>query len=325
MLNYLTNPLKEDKETEEKAKLHLCGLINAEPSEVVFTSGTTQSIYLAIKSIYELNKHKGNHIITNMSEHFAVLNCLKELETQGAEVTYLGVDKEGLIDLEELRRSIKSTTIMVSIMAANNETGVIQPVEDISAICQEKQIPFFSDASQFAGKLRCDVKDLGFDCIAFGAHKMYGPDGIGLLYVDKKHRALMDHLKKNYAGHLTLAQKVGFGKAAELSQTEYWDNSAHISRLKNYLEHQLLDLEGLRINGSTRHRLYSTSNLTFADKQKILPLLERFDFAENVTKPSYVLKAMGLTDEEIKNSFRFSFGKYNTLEEVKVLVEAIMH
>jgi len=312
------------KTATEKAIQQLCGLINARPPEILFTTGTTESVILALKGTYTHFKHKGNHIITNRTEHFAVLDCCKELEQMGADVTYLPVNREGLIDPEELRAAIKSTTQLVSIMAANNETGVIQPVEKISGICDEHQLFFFSDASQFAGKVPCDLKELGIGAIAFGAHKMYGPDGIGLLYIHEKHGAIMDTIRENYSGNLTLAQIIGFGKAAEISQQNYWENSAHISKLKNYFEHQLLDLEGLVINGSTKHRLYNTSNLTFPDHEKIAALLNRFDFADNLKKPSYVLRAMGLSPDEIKSSFRFSFGKDNTLDEVKLLINEIM-
>jgi cysteine desulfurase len=209
-------------------------------------------------------------------------------------------------------------------MAANNETGVIQPIEKIAEICKEKNILFFSDASQYAGKLRCDVKDLGMHALAFGAHKMYGPQGIGLLYADEKHAELLDFIRQNYRPELTAAQIAGFGKAAEIASQNYWEDSAHISKLKNYFEHQLLDIEGFRINGSTRYRLYNTSNVTFPSTKNVAELLNRYDFAENIKKPSHVLKNMGLSDEEIKNSFRFSFGKYNTLEEVKLLVEELL-
>lgn len=308
----------------EKAKQQVGELINASPSEILFTSGTTESLNLSLKAAFHLNKHRGKHVITNVTEHFAVLNCLTELEQEGAEVTLLGVDREGLVDPEALRLAIKSDTILVSILAANNETGVIQPVERIAEVCSEKDILFISDASQFVGKVRCDSKDLGFSGFAFGGHKMYGPEGIGVLYLNEKHQDLMKYITKTYTSSLSSSQIMGLGKAAELSEQTYWEGSTHVSKLKNYLEHQLLDIEGLRVNGSTRNRLYNTSNLTFPNPEKIIALQAQFDFANNLKKPSYVLKSMGLEDEEIKNSFRFSFGKYNTLNEVKLLVESIL-
>ena len=315
----------ESKETViSRAKSQLGELLNASPQEILFTSGTTESINLLIRTAFDFYKHKGKHIITNATEHFATLDCLKELESKGAEVTLLGVNREGLVDADELRLAIKPTTILVCMMAANNETGVIQPIEKISEICEDRNILFFSDASQFAGKLRCDTKDLGFGGLAFGAHKMYGPDGIGVLYLNQKYADLMEAIHQNYSHNLTLAQIAGFGQAAEISVKNYWENSAHISKLKNYFEHQLLDLSGLTINGSTKNRLYNTSNLTFSNSEKIIQLKTRFDFADNLKKPSYVLQAMGLSLEEIKNSFRFSFGKNNTLDEVKLIVEEIL-
>ena len=319
------NSTESKQVIRDKAKNQLGRLLNADANEILFTTGTTESINLIIKSAFNFYKLKGRHIITNVTEHFATLDCLKELELKGAEVTLLGVNREGLVDVDELRLAIKPTTILVCMMAANNETGVIQPIEKISEICEEKNILLFSDASQFAGKVRCDTKDFGFGGLAFGAHKMYGPDGIGALYLNQKHAGLMEIIQKNYNDNLTLAQIAGFGQAAEISLINYWEDSAHVSKIKNYFEHQLLDLQGLTINGSTKNRLYNTSNLTFANPEKIHKLQNQFNFANNLAKPSYVLQAMGLTSEEIKNSFRFSFGKYNTLDEVKLFVRQIMH
>lgn len=321
------NTLSEDFQQKELAAAlqHICRLINCEPSELIITKGTTESVYLALQSAFELNKHKGRHIITNKTEHFAVLDCLEELKKEGTEISYLDVDREGLIDVESLKKAIRNDTVLVSIMAANNETGVIQPLESIAEICTERDILFFSDASQYVGKMRCDSKELGLDCMAFGAHKMYGPEGVGALYVKEKHGALKNIVDKNHHHSISPHLIVGFGKAAEIHHNTQWDMSVHLSKLKNYFEHQLLDIEGLRINGSTRHRLYNTSNLSFPESKNISALLDRFDFAENIKKPSYVLKAMRLGDEEIKNSYRFSFGKYNTLEEVKLLVDEILN
>jgi cysteine desulfurase len=323
MHEYQSQTLTTDSQLK-KAKQQVGELINASPSEILFTSGTTESLNLSLKAAFHLNKQRGKHLITQVTEHFAVLNCLKELELEGAEVTVLGVDREGLIDPEALRLAIKPDTILVSLLAANNETGVIQPIERLAEICAEKDLLFISDASQFVGKVRCDAKDFGFSGLAFGAHKMYGPEGIGVLYLNEKHKNLMKHISQTYSSGLNASQIMGLGKAAELSEQTYWENSTHVSKLKTYLEHQLLDIEGLRINGSTRHRLYNTSNLTFPNPEKVIALQTQFDFANNLKKPSYVLKSMGLDDDENKNSFRFSFGKYNTLDEVKLLVESIL-
>ena len=321
----------------ETATKQIAHLINCEESEIIFTSGATESINLALKGIFEAYKSKGNHIITCKTEHKAVLDTCLYLEGQGAEITYLDVDKEGLIDPEELKDAIKPTTILVSIMAANNETGVIQPIEKIAEICNDKDVLFFCDATQFVGKERCDVAELGIHCMAFSAHKMYGPKGIGALYVRRKNPRVNlieqinggGHQNGKRSGTLNVPLIAGFGKAAELFEQNFWDIGSHVSKIKNYFEHQLLDIEGQRINGSTKHRLNNTSNLTFPQTKKITSLLNKFAFssgsacASSNPEPSHVLTAMGLSEEEIKNSFRFSFGKNNTLDEVKLLVEEI--
>lgn len=321
----------------EKATQQIASLINCEEAEIIFTSGATEAVNLAIKGMFEAYASKGNHIITCKTEHKAVLDTCLALENKGAEVTYLNVDKEGLIDLTELKAAIKSTTILVSIMAANNETGVLQPLEKIAAICNEKDVLFFSDATQFVGKERCDVTELGIHCMAFSAHKMYGPKGIGALYVRRKEPRVNlieqinggGHQNGKRSGTLNVPLIAGFGKAAEIFNKTFWESGTHISKIKNYFEHQLLDIEGLRINGSTKHRLYNTSNLTFPKEKNIKSLLNKFAFsigsacASANPEPSHVLIAMGLSDEEVKNAFRFSFGKNNTLDEVKLLVEEI--
>lgn len=325
MLPYLQDLTPPDETVLKTARGQLADFLSADSDEVIFTTGTTESVNIIMQGAFRFFKKKGNHIITNLTEHPAVLDRCIALEKMGAELTYLGVDKEGLVDVSELRAAMKPTTTLVSIMAANNETGVIQPIEKISETCRDNSVFFFSDASQFVGKMRCDVKDLGMAGLAFGAHKMYGPEHIGLLYIDNRFNELRDFILKDYTSKLSLAQIVGFAKAAELSSETQWEMSAHISKLKNYLEHQLLDIEGFRINGSTRYRLYNTSNLTFPDGEKIMQLANQFDFLHNRDRNSHVLKAMGLNEIEIKNSFRFSFGKQNTLEEVKLLVDKILN
>ena len=328
----------------ENATQQISRLINCEPSEIIFTSGATESANLALKGIYEAYLTKGhegllrrNHIITCNTEHKAVLDTCDYLKTKGAEITFLNVDREGLINLSELKKAIKKNTILVSVMAANNETGVIQPLEKIAEICNENKILFFSDATQFVGKERCDVNELGFHCMAFNAHKMHGPKGIGALFVKRKNPRVNlieqihggGHQNNKRSGTLNVPLIVGFGKAAELAGKQYWENSTNISKIKNYFEHHLLDIEGLTINGSTRYRLYNTSNLTFPVHKKIISLLDKFAFSSGSactsqnSAPSHVLTAMGISADEIKNTFRFSFSKFNTLEEIKFLIEEI--
>lgn len=325
------------KDAVEKASKQVGELLNCEPEELIFTSGATESVNLAIKGIFEAYQTKGNHIITVSTEHKAVLDTCDHLKTKGADITYLPVDREGLIDVDELRKNIKPSTILVCVMAANNETGVIQPIEKIAEICNEKKIIFFSDATQFVGKERCDVKELGVHILALSAHKFYGPKGCGALFISRKNPRVNllaqlhggAHQNNRRSGTLNVSGIVGLGAAAEYCKNNYWTNSAHISKLKNHFEHQLLDIDGLRINGSTRHRLYNTSNITFPNTKNIGSLNYKFAFssgsacASGNEEPSHVLKAMGLSESDIKNSFRFSFGKDNTLEEVQELVEAI--
>ncbi len=319
----------------EKARTQVAGLIGAESSEIIFTSGATEAINAALKGIFKAYDTKGNHIITVSTEHKAVLDTCEYLKEEGADITYLNVDREGLIDLDELRSAIKQTTILICVMAANNETGIIQPLEEISAIAKEHKIIFFSDATQFAGKSQLNVNDLGIDCLSLSAHKFFGPKGIGALYLRRKDprvsiiSLLHGGAQENHhrAGTLNVPLIVGLGKACEIAQTEMWDNNTEVSKLRAYFEHQLLDMEGLRINGSTRWRLYNTSNITFPLSIRIQPLLKKYAFSSGsacttgTNEPSHVLKAMGISEADIKNSFRFSFSRNNNLEEIKMLIK----
>lgn len=316
----------------EKATNQVAKLINAEPDEIIFTSGATESVNLAIKGIFEAYQSKGNHIITLKTEHKAVLDVCEYLEKKkGAIVTYLDVDREGVIDIEELKSAINSDTILVAIMAANNETGVLQDIETIGNICEEKGCIFFTDATQYIGKMRCDVQEQKIHCMAFSAHKFHGPKGIGALYVRKKnpyvglipqiHGGGHQHNKRS--GTLNVPAIVGFGIACEIAQRDYWEINTHISKIKNYFEHQLLDIEGLHINGGTRNRLITTSNILFPILPNLKKLTSKIAFSSGSAcssanaEISHVLKAMQLEDEEVKRSFRFSFSKLNSLKEVE--------
>lgn len=322
----------------EKAREQTASLIGAEPSEVIFTSGATEGANTALVGIYTAYKTKGNHIITVSTEHKAVLDTCKYLETyENAEVTYLSVNKEGLIDLDELKNAIRPTTILIAIMAANNETGVIQPLEVIGELARSHKIIFFSDATQYAGKMLMDVKELPIDVLCLSAHKFYGPKGVGALYLKRKdprvniiplmYGGAQENNKR--AGTHNVPGIVGLGMASEIALTEMWDNNTDVSKLRGYFEHQLLEMEGLRINGSTRTRLYNTSNITFPERVNVKELLKTFAFSSGSActsgtgELSHVLKHMGLNDTEIKQSYRFSFGKNNTLDEVKTLLNAL--
>jgi cysteine desulfurase len=322
----------------EKAKTQMASLINCEPGELVLTSGATESCNLAIKGIFEAYKTKGDHIITVKTEHKAVLDVCAHLGKLGAKVTYLNVDREGLIDLDELQNAITERTILVSVMAANNETGVLQDIERIGQICNERKIIFFTDATQYIGKMRCDVKEQHIHCMAFSAHKFHGPKGVGALYMSRKDPRVNVLAQMHGGGHqnnvrsgtLNVAGIVGMGKACEIAQRDYWEINTNVSKIKNHFEHQLLDLEALRVNGSTRHRLYNTSNITFPAQLDLKPILTEFAFSAGSactsfeTTPSHVLMAMGLDNDEIKNSYRFSFSKFNTASEVDHLLQKLL-
>jgi cysteine desulfurase len=325
----------------EEARLKTAQLINAEENEIIFTSGATEAINIALKSVWENYSKYGKHIITVKTEHKAVLDTCLYLEKRGAEITYLNVDAEGLINLDELKDKMHDTTILVAVMHANNETGVIQPIEEISKIVHQYNCLLLTDATQSAGKQMLDVNELGIDLLCLSAHKMYGPKGIGALYVRRKKPRVQlaefihggGHEKQIRSGTLNVPGIVALGKACELAQYELWDNNTHVSKLRAYLEHQLLEIEGLRINGSTRYRLYNTSNICFPKKSSaeligkwgsLFSVSSGAACASGSKEISHVLKAMQLNEEDANSSLRFSFSKYNTLEEVKDAVSFIL-
>lgn len=326
----------------EKARQQVANFIGAESSEIVFTSGSTESINTAIKGVFEAYQSKGNHIITCKTEHKAVLDVCAYLEEKGANVTYLNVDAQGRIDLEDLKNSFTDKTILVAIMAANNETGVIQDLESISKITHEHNAILFSDTTQLAGKLHLDVNELGVDLCCISAHKLYGPKGVGALYVRRKNPRVNfiplihggGHENGKRSGTLNVTGIVGLGKACKIAQSEFWDNNTHTSKLRGHLEHQLLEIEGLRINGSTRYRLYNTSNLYFPplkDGSSVFSKIKN-DYAVSLgsactsahQEPSHVLMAMGLTKFEAENSIRFSLSKQTSMENIENLVKLIL-
>ncbi len=325
----------------EKARQQVASFIEAEPSEIIFTSGATEGINMALKGIFEAYKSKGNHIITTQTEHKAVLDTCDYLQELGAEITYLKVDREGRIDLDELKASFTPKTILVSVIAANNETGVLQDLEKISEITHQHEAIFFSDTTQLAGKLPIDVNDLGIDVCCISGHKLFAPKGVGTLYVRRKnprvnliplfHGGSQENSKRS--GTLNVPSIVGLGKACEIAKAEFWENNAHISKIRGYLEHQLLEVPELHINGSTRYRLYNTSNIYFPKLKNGGSLFSHLKSKYAValgsactsatTESSHVLKAMGLSKEEAENSIRFSLSKYNTKEEMEGLVNFI--
>src|SRR5579872_5467938 len=316
----------EAEEAVELAREQVAALVGAEPKEIVFTSGATEADNLAIKGAYESYASKGNHIITVVTEHKAVLDSCHHLERMGAEVTWLGVDKEGMIDLAGLEAAIRPATVLIAVMYANNEIGVLQPVRDISAIARQHGVLFFSDATQAVGKVLLDVNTDGLDLMAMSAHKLYGPKGVGALYVRRRNprvrlAAQMDgggHERGMRSGTLNVPGIVGFGKACELARMEMDADRRRIEPLRDWLESGLLALEGATVNGSRKHRLPQVTNVSFAGVDgdallaglgKNVALSSGSACTSASMEPSYVLKALGLDDERAHASLRLEIGR----------------
>lgn len=321
------------------ARDQVSGLINCSAQEMVFTSGATEAINLAIKGVWDNYQVKGKHIITVKTEHKAVLDTCKALEKKGAEVTYLSVDREGMVDLEELKSALRPETILVAVMFVNNETGVIQPIKKIAALVHANNSIFMCDATQAVGKINCDVEEERIDLLCLSAHKMYGPKGVGALYVRRKNPRVTlaqqidggGHERGLRSGTLNVPGIVGLGKACELAQQEMWDDSARISRLRTKLEQHLCDLENVYVNGDIKNRMFNVSNLMFKGirSEKLINKLSTVAVAMGsactsaIAEPSHVLKAMGLSDEETYSSVRFSLGKYTTDAEIEEVIEKV--
>ncbi len=319
------------------AREQVADLIGAEDkNEIVFTSGATEAVNLALKGVFEAYISKGDHIITVQTEHKAVLDTCRHIEEKGGEVSYLSVDKEGLISLDELSSLIKPTTILIAVMYANNETGVLQPIREIGIIAKKHNILFFSDASQAIGKIPLNVQDDKIDLLAMSAHKFYGPKGVGALYVRRKNprvtlTAQIDgggHERGWRSGTLNVPGIVGAGKACTLfdqSKTE------RLSFLRDKLENAFIE-EGIQINGSLQKRLPHVTNVSFGDIPpgsligsitKEVAISSGSACTSALMEPSYVLKAMGVSDEMAYNSIRFSIGNGNTEEEIDYVVSVI--
>ncbi len=322
------------------AREQVANLINCTPQEIIFTSGSTEAINLAIKGVWELYQTKGNHIITVNTEHKAVLDVCKSLEKKGAQVTYLSVNREGLIDLQELKNTLTPKTIMVAIMYANNETGIMQPIAKIAELVHANNSLLMCDATQATGKIPIDVEEEHIDMMCISAHKMYGPKGVGALYVRRKNPRVSiatqieggGHERGLRSGTLNVPGIVGFGKACEIAQREMWEDAARISKLRTKLEQHLCDLSNVFINGSTRHRLFNTTNIAFQGirSEKLITKLPNIAVAMGsactsaIAEPSHVLKAMGLPHEDAYSSIRFSLGKYTTETEIDSTIELLL-
>lgn len=328
------------EEAVDYAREQVAKLIGADPKEIIFTSGATEGDNLGIKGVYEMYASKGNHIITATTEHKAVLDTCKHIEKSGGEVTYLEVKADGLIDLKELEAAIKPTTILIAIMYANNEIGVIQPVRAISAIAKKNGVLFFTDAVQAVGKIPVDVNKDGIDVMAFTAHKMYGPKGVGALYVRRKNprvkvTAQMDgggHERGMRSGTLNVPGIVGFGKACEICMNEMEVDTKRIIILRDKLENELMKLEEAYINGSKEYRLPHVTNISFKHVEgegllmgfnKNIALSSGSACTSASLEPSYVLKALGLGDDLAHSSLRFGLGRFTTEEQIDYTVNAI--
>jgi cysteine desulfurase len=354
MMPYLTNEYANANSTHlfglnayeaiKKARNQVAELIGAEPYEIVFTSGATEAINLAIKGVAENYQTKGKHIITVSTEHSAVLDTCEYLETKGFEVSYLAVKPDGLIDLEVLKATLRNDTILVSIMLANNETGVIQPIKEIAKLAHDLGAIFMSDATQAAGKIAVSVDDLGIDLLCMSGHKLYGPKGIGALFVRQRQNRIKipalihggGHEKGMRSGTLNVPGIVALGTACEIAGKEMAKNAETIGKLRDYLETELLKIEGTSINGNIDNRLFNTSNILFVgidsdamimglsnaeNKEPLIAVSNGSACTSASIEPSHVLLAMGLNEKDAFCCLRFSLGKFNSNEEIYLVID----
>ena len=330
----------------KNARKQVAEIIGADTSEIAFTSGATEAINIAIKGVAENYAHKGKHIITLSTEHSAVLDTCKYLETKGYEVTYLPVQPDGLIDIDYFKSKLREDTILVSVMMVNNETGVIQPIKEIGFLTHQVDAIFMTDATQAVGKIEVEVDELDIDLLCFSGHKIYAPKGVGALYFRQRNNRIKipallhggGHERGLRSGTLNVPGIVALGKACELAKQEMQINAEYIKDKRDYLESQLLEIENCFINGSTDNRLYNVTNICFvgADSEAIimglsnsendLPLIAVSNGSACTSAsidPSHVLVAMGLDENQAFNSLRFSLGKYNTKQELDTAINQI--
>ncbi len=327
------------EEAVDYAREQVAKIIGATEKEIIFTSGATESNNLALKGVFEMYRERGNHIITLVTEHKAILDTCEHLKKVGAEITYLGVKEDGLVDLAELEAAIKPNTILVSVMYANNEIGVIQPIKEIAAIAHKHGALFHTDATQAVGKIPVDVMADGIDLLSFTGHKMYGPKGVGALYVRRKNprvkvTAQMDgggHERGMRSGTLNVPGIVGFGKACEICINEMAEETARIVKLRDKLENALLEIEEAYLNGNKEHRLPHTANISFKYVEGEGLMMGVKDIAVSSgsactsasLEPSYVLKSLGLDDELAHSSLRFGLSRFTTEEEIDYTINHV--
>ena len=330
------------EEAVKQARQEIANILDASPEEIVFTSGATEAVNLAIKGVFEAYRSKGNHIITVTTEHKAVLDTCEHLERLGAEVTYLQVDKYGRLDLAALENAITDQTILIAVMLANNETGVIQDVSAIGEICKKHNVIFFSDATQAVGKIPVSVQKAGIHLAACSAHKLYGPKGVGALYVRRKDPrikviAQMDgggHEREMRSGTLNVPGIVGFGKAVAIASNSMEEQSKKLASLRDYFEKEILNrIEDVIVNGSTEQRLPHVSNLTFklvesenlmASFNQRIAVSSGSACTSATLEPSYVLRAMGISKHDASASLRFSLGRWTTKEQLDETIETLI-
>ena len=315
----------------EEARQHIAALVGANPKEIIFTSGATESDNLALKGVMHFNRKKGNHIITCKTEHKAVLDTCRQLEREGFEVTYLDPMENGLLDLEAFENAIREDTIMASIMHVNNEIGVIQDIEAIGNICRKHKVIYHVDAAQSAGKVDINLEALPVDLMSFSAHKIYGPKGIGALYVQRKPRIRLEaqmhgggHERGMRSGTLATHQIVGMGEAFRIAKEEMKEENERLLKLRNRLYDGVKDMEEVYVNGDLDHRIAGNINISFnfVEGESLLMALKDLAISSGSActsaslEPSYVLRALGRNDELAHSSIRFTMGRYTTEEEV---------
>lgn len=329
----------EAEEAVDIARRHIASLINTSEKEIIFTSGATESNNIAIKGVARFNKDQKNHIITVVTEHKCVLDSCRQLEQEGFEVTYLPVQKNGIIDLDVLRAAIKDTTSLVSVMAVNNEIGVIQPLKEIGAICREKGVYFHTDAAQGYGKIPLDVEAMNIDLMSISGHKIYGPKGVGALYVRRRPRVRLEPIisgggqeRGMRSGTLATPLCVGLGEAARIAQLEMGKDNEHIRRLSNKFLKAIMDsIPDVYLNGDREQRYPGNINLSFAYIEGESMIMSIRDLAVSSgsactsasLEPSYVLRALGVNEELAHTSIRFGIGRFTTEEEIDYAIETV--